>query len=135
MLGGCATSPSLVKLSSPEPWSCPREQEKPRLVAQIFFGRTQPNGLAVTYYEWQQFLADTVNSRFPEGITAIDANGQYWSQKTGSIERESSKILIIVTENTSLNETKLDELVNAYKSRFHQESVLLSERVECAALL
>jgi len=125
----------MPKLAGPEPWSCPREQEKPRLIAHIYFGRTQPNGLVVTDHEWQQFLGDIVNPRFPDGITTIDAHGQYWSQKTRSIEVESSKILVIVTENTSFTEGKLDEIVNAYKSRFHQESALLSERVKCAGLL
>lgn len=127
---GCESS-YMPDIRAQMPWSCPRHDEKTMLVAELYFGRTEPNGLYVTEIDWQQFLNDTVNSRFPDGLTAIDANGQYWNKKNQAIQREATKILVIAADDNSLTETKISEIIAAYKSRFSQESVMLVERTQC----
>jgi hypothetical protein len=85
----------------------------------LYFGTQKPDGGVVTDAEWQQFLADVVTPRFPDGFTTWEANGQ-WRDRKGVIEHERTHILQIVTPS----ETKIREIVEAYKRQFAQESVL-----------
>ena len=60
----------------------------------LYFGTTRPKG-TVSELEWQVFLRDEVTSRFPEGLTVWDAEGQ-WKQSDGVIGHERSKVLLLV---------------------------------------
>ena len=61
---------------------------------QLFMGRSGPDGDNVDDAEWDTFLADAVTPRFPDGLTVLDANGQ-WRGSDGMVQKESSKVLII----------------------------------------
>jgi hypothetical protein len=136
VLAGCASSSSyLPKLSGPTPWSCQRPNAKHMLVAELYMGRSMPNGAYVSEFAWQQFLADVVTPRFPDGLTSLDAYGQYRNRATRIITRENSKVLIIAAEDSDETETKLGQITEAYKQRFQQESVMLVERIECVDFL
>lgn len=95
--------------------------------AQLFFGRT-PDKEA-----WTSFLADTVTPRFPDGLTVIEASGQWRQRSTGKIVSEPSTILEIVTDGTAEDARKFEEIRSAYKTRFHQESVGLVTNRSCAS--
>ena len=83
--------------------------------------------------EWDEFLADTVTPRFPDGLTALDGNGQ-WRGPDDQIQKEASKLLIILVPT---DDEEADELVeqvsDEYKSRFEQESVLKTVNKTCVA--
>jgi hypothetical protein len=49
----------------------------------------------VSELEWQIFLRDEVTRRFPEGLTASEAEGQ-WRTPAGSIDHEQSKVRLLV---------------------------------------
>ena len=85
----------------------------------LYFGTQKPGGGVVTDTEWQQFLADVVTPRFPDGFTTWDANGQ-WRDQKGVIEHERTHILQIVDPR----ENKIREIIEAYKKQFAQEAVL-----------
>jgi hypothetical protein len=85
----------------------------------LYFGTQKPDGGVVTDAEWQQFLAGVVTPRFPDGFTTWEANGQ-WRDRKGVIEHERTHILQIVAPS----ETKIREIIEAYKRQFAQESVL-----------
>ena len=100
---------------------------------QLFMGRSSPDGDIVDDAEWQAFLADTVTPRFPDGLTVLDANGQ-WRGSDGMIQKEASKILIIfVPKDDEKAENLIEQVADEYKTRFEQESVLKTVDKTCAS--
>src|SRR5262249_10328363 len=57
---------------------------KPALQVDLYFG-------AVGEAEWRTFLDQEVTPRFPDGLSVIDAYGQYRNRR-GTIERERAKL-------------------------------------------
>ena len=102
----------------------------PSAQAQLFFGRNAA-GREVTDAEWQRFVDEEVTPRFPDGFSVVDVDGQY-RNSTGTIVRERSKQLIVITRRAAEDTTKLNAIRDAYKRRFNQESVLLAEFPICA---
>src|SRR5947207_7650709 len=47
----------------------------PQLRTTLYFGLARPKG-SVSELEWQMFLRDEVTSRFPQGLTVWEADGQ-----------------------------------------------------------
>jgi len=92
---------------------------------ELYFGLGKNDGTEVSESEWQKFLVDEVTPRFPEGMTIIEASGQYRSS-SGTIIREPSRVLIILYPKKKRVEAdqKIDAICYAYKRIFKQESVL-----------
>ena len=102
---------------------CPEDSER-WIEYQLFMGLSAPDADIVDDTEWETFLADTVTPRFPDGLTVLDGDGQ-WRGSDGRIQKEASKLLIILAPNDDDEAEKLiDQISNEYKSRFEQESVL-----------
>ena len=95
------------------------------LRTELYFGLSKPDGSQVTDPEWQKFVNEFVTPRFPDGLTEIDANGQ-WRGKDGNFVREKSRILILLYSRKDRKATgaKIEEICTEYKKRFNQESVL-----------
>lgn len=104
---------------------------KPVTTAQLFFGADDA-GRPVGEAEWSGFLASEVTPRFPAGLTVWDAKGQ-WRESHGGVYREGAKVMLIVLEGRAGERARLAAVIGAYKARFHQRSVLLVERRECAS--
>src|SRR5690242_10421816 len=60
---------------------------------ELYFGRNIPTGGTVSESDWQKFVDEVVTPRFPDGLTVLDADGQ-WRGKDGSIAREESKVIV-----------------------------------------
>jgi Protein of unknown function (DUF3574) len=60
----------------------------------------------------------------------IEDNGQ-WRNPTGGFVREQSKALFLVLSGAPDERQKLELVRNAYKARFHQESVMMVEQQAC----
>jgi hypothetical protein len=88
----------------------------------MYFGAGSSNGI-VTDAEWSNFLAATITPRFPQGLTVLDASGQ-WQNANGSLEHEATHILQIVHPNDDRNDKLIAEIISAYTTQFKQESVL-----------
>ncbi|MFA5920892.1 MAG: DUF3574 domain-containing protein [Methylococcaceae bacterium] len=97
----------------------------------LYFGTVKPNG-AVSPEEWAEFLKGTVTPRFPLGLTAWQASGQ-WRSADGSIVRESSYVFTLVHPDDKLSEKAVLEIVGTYKSKFQQESVLRVRSHACVS--
>ena len=120
-----------ISCSSVRPRSCPPDQQA-AIQELLYFGMEKPSG-QVTAEEWSGFLADTVTPRFPQGLTAWQASGQ-WRSASGGIVREPSYVLSLVHPAQSESETAIREIVDAYKIRFQQETVLRVRSDVCMAL-
>ena len=98
----------------------------------LFMGRSDQQGEVVDDAAWEAFLNDTVTPRFPDGLTVLDAQGQ-WRNAEGRILSERSKLLVILTPPDSDGPRLLDEISAEYERRFNQESVLQVVSEACVA--
>jgi hypothetical protein len=94
--------------------------------SELVFGRLKPDGVVVTDAEWRAFVEGEVTPRFPDGFTVQDVLGQYRG-RDGRIVAEPSKILLIVHGADAGIRAKIQEIRDAYRRLFQQESVLLIE--------
>jgi hypothetical protein len=80
---------------------------------------------------WRSFLDREVTPRFPDGLTVLDAYGQWRGRPGEQPSRLHSKMLIILCEDTAANRASIDAIRAAYKAATHDKSVLLAtERVD-----
>jgi len=62
-----------------------------------------------------------------------DAIGQWRDRASGTIVHEPAKRVEIVLPGTDDDEAKLDAIANAYKHKFHQDSVGVIVRTACVS--
>ena len=89
----------------------------------LFFGRSQGEVEVVSEEAWRAFLAEEVTPRFPDGLTVLNAAGQ-WREGSGAIVRERTKLLLVLTPPGEEAIRRTDEIADAYKRAFGQSSVL-----------
>jgi hypothetical protein len=107
--------------------------QQPKMVAELMFGRDIGHGVGVSESAWQLFVTRELVSRFPDGLTVIDAIGQWRDRDSGRIVHETSKHVEIVLPGNKDDDAHLDAVVAAYKSAFHQHSVVVIVRPACVA--
>jgi hypothetical protein len=90
---------------------------------ELYFGLSKAHGGQVSEVEWAGFLDSVVTPRFPEGLTVLDAAGQY-RMESGVIVRERSKLVILFHEDMPALNAAVEEIRAAYRRLFDQESVL-----------
>lgn len=124
-LSACAAPPAAPVIACPDGL-------RQGVVAELFFGRNRDGAQVVGEAAWDAFLATEVTPRFPDGLTVLDAIGQ-WRGADGRAEREASKLLILALPGASPAEaaSRLEPLAEAYRRRFQQESVLRLLRPAC----
>lgn len=98
----------------------------------LFFGRGKDGTEVVSDDAWTRFLAREVTPRFPDGLTVLDGAGQ-WRNAAGGIERERSKLLVVIAPPGADALRRTTEIAEAYKRRFGQESVLRAVSTVCAS--
>jgi hypothetical protein len=103
----------------------------PQLRTTLYFGLARPKG-SVSELEWQMFLRDDVTTRFPQGLTVWEAEGQ-WRAADGLVGHERSKVLLLVHPDTAAARESVQTLIARYRKTFEQESVLWETARVCAA--
>ena len=73
--------------------------------------------------EWDAFIIEFVTPRLREGLTVIDAYGQ-WLPPQQALAKEDSKIVVFVHKADGQLEDAIEEIRSEYKRRFQQQSVL-----------
>jgi hypothetical protein len=111
--------------------ACPQGQQV-AVQELLYFGTDEPSG-RVTPEDWAQFLEETVTPRFPEGLTAWRASGQ-WRTASGAVVQEPSYVLSLVHPPSAAAEKAIEELVSSYKAKFQQEAVLRVKSNACMSL-
>lgn len=116
-----------------EPISCPPLLE-PASEARLYFGLQRGRGGGpIGEAEWQAFVDEVVTPRFPDGLTVLDAYGQWRAHEGAPIAREASKVLVVVVDSLRERLPDLRAVAGTYKARFRQQSVLLTAKPVCAA--
>jgi hypothetical protein len=102
--------------------------QKSWIVAELFFAREH-----VSEKRWARFLAVEITTRFPEGLTVVDARGQWRAPGSRKISSERSKVVTIAMPPSAENDSRLQKIIEAYKTRFKQQSVGLIVRPGCVS--
>jgi hypothetical protein len=135
LAAGAALSPGIGARADgviihPAPQVCPAGVMRVRTT--LYFGRARPGGM-VSDAEWQMFLRDEVTRRFPDGLTAWDAAGQ-WRTPSGAIEEEPSKVLALIHPDTMPARDAVQAVIDAYRKMFQQQAVLWETVNVCVAV-
>ncbi|MFG2773410.1 DUF3574 domain-containing protein [Streptomyces sp. NPDC048350] len=91
----------------------------------LFFGTERPDGgPAVTDEQFMAFVDQKVTPGFPAGLTVQNGRGQ-WRDGNGTIERERSYELILLypASEARLHDPRIEEIREAYRKAYGQESV------------
>jgi hypothetical protein len=90
----------------------------------LYLGRDCASACSVSDSDFTAFLNEIVTPRFPGGLTWWRAVGR-WRDRTGTLVREDSFVLDLVHDEAASADVAIRDIVDAYKRRFHQMSVLL----------
>jgi len=113
------------------PRACPGGLHR-AVTAELYFGRDIRGAGEVSDADWTQFVDNEITPRFPAGLSVSDVYGQ-WRTPKGEFEREQTKALFLVLSGTAAERQSLALVRDAYKQRFHQDSVMLVEQQACVA--
>jgi hypothetical protein len=91
---------------------------------ELLFGRARPDGATVSDAQWAAFVDEHVTPRFPDGLTVLEARGQYRT-RAGQLVREPSMLMILLHDGGERSRAAIEEIRTIYKRLFDQESVLL----------
>jgi Protein of unknown function (DUF3574) len=106
---------------------------KPQKVAQLLFGRKIGDRIAVSEAQWGRFVEREISPRFPDGLTVLDAKGAWRDTARRTIVHEPSKVVEIVLPGKPDDVEQLNQIAQAYKSRFQQQSVGIVVRGACVS--
>ena len=103
------------------------------LVAELFFSRDIPGRGPLSEREWADFAAETIAPSFPDGFTVMDGDGEWRNPQSGTTARERTKILLVAAKRAPDLAPRLLSVIEAYKTRFRQQSVGVITRDSCAS--
>ncbi len=129
LLAGCGPNPAPGP--SPQALSC-AVGDSALIRETLYFGRNRPGG-TVSETEWQRFLTEVVTPRFPQGLTVLEASGQ-WQGAAGVVEQERSQVVTIFHPDNEAARRSIREIAQEYKRRFQQEAVLRERAPSCTRL-
>jgi Protein of unknown function (DUF3574) len=98
---------------------------------ELVFGTARAQGVPLREDEWQSFVDSIVTPRFPDGLTVLNASGQWRGQ--GGLTKEQARILVIWHDRFPSRDADIEAIRSAYKERFDQESVLRIDSVSCVS--
>jgi Protein of unknown function (DUF3574) len=106
---------------------------KSQQIAELMFGRKIGERVGVSEAQWARFVDREITPRFPDGLSVIDARGQWRDAERNRIVREPSKLVQIVLPGKPDDDARLNEIAAAYKTRFRQQSVGIVVRAACVS--
>ena len=102
LLAACRAVPA----ARPVPAPCPAGMAMIR--EELYFGRGLADGGEVSDSTWQVFLRDELTPRFPDGVTILDARGQ-WRGPSGLLVQERSWVVVLYHEPGALAALAVEE--------------------------
>jgi hypothetical protein len=91
---------------------------------ELYFGTSRAIDPPVTERQFHEFVEREVTERFPDGLTLLEAYGQFRTS-AGVLVREKSFLLILFYPPQMQDaHRRIQEIRQAYKDAYSQESVL-----------
>jgi hypothetical protein len=78
--------------------------------------RTELYFAAIDVQAWDRFLADEITSRFPDGLSWYDVNGQ-WRGPSGQPEKLPSRLVILIHADNAANREALATVGRLFQQR------------------
>jgi hypothetical protein len=133
LLGAGALALSIMTSSALAQGLACNDPQKPMLEIDLMFGRNIGSEPGVGEGLWSDFVASEITPSFPEGLTVLDAMGQWQDKERNTVVKEPSKdVRLIVPADAEVKE-KLDAIITAYKQRFQQQGVGVVIRPACVS--
>lgn len=137
-IAGCASPPAAsVHTTNPASSTLQGDATRPAqaqwIRTELYFsvGSVDSKEGAVSPARWREFLDKEVTPRFPDGFTAFDAYGQWRDHGAKEPERLSTKVIVILHENSPKHSSDIEAIRLAYKRITGDLSVLrLSQPAE-----
>jgi hypothetical protein len=133
IIGGLITTCLFGSASARAQGAACMAPQQPMQQVELMFGRNVGGRLGVSEAKWSHFLAREVTPRFPDGLSVLNAAGQWQDAARHRLVREPSKLVMIVTADDAQTRDKIAAIVTAYKQQFRQQSVGVISRAVCAA--
>lgn len=127
-----AISVVLTGCASLQPATCAPGQQA-MLTAELLFGRKIGDRIGVGEAAFRRFVDEEVTPRFPDGLTILDASGQYRDTERAVLVREPSKLVLIALKDEPDGRARLAAIAERYKTRFNQQSVGTILRPACVS--
>jgi hypothetical protein len=99
---------------------------------ELLFGLSKPNNVAISEVEFQNFIDLVVTPLFPDGLTVFNATGQFKNDRQ-TVVKENSKLLLLLYPGSDKSNSKIEQIRQAYKTKFQQESVLRVDARSCVS--
>ena len=99
---------------------------------ELFFGLELPDGSVIPEADFSAFLNTVVTPRFPDGLTVLDAAGQFRTE-AGVLIDEAAKVVVLIYPDTEEVHQGIAEVIAEYRSRFQQESVGWVRSLACVS--
>ncbi|BAU12364.1 hypothetical protein LEP3755_28930 [Leptolyngbya sp. NIES-3755] len=99
---------------------------------ELLFGLSKSNGTVVTEKEFQRFVDQEVTPLFPNGLTVLSAIGQF-KDSNAKVIKEESKVLLLLYPFDSESNRRIEQIREAYRSTFQQQSVLRTDARSCVS--
>ncbi|RRN58877.1 DUF3574 domain-containing protein [Pseudoxanthomonas sp. SGNA-20] len=103
--------------------------------SELYFGvgredgpSTRPQTDAIDEARWRRFLDEEVTPRFPDGLTVLDAYGQWLFRGDAEPQRLRSKVLVVLHEDTPQRRADIEAIRLAWKRATGHQSVLWSRQ-------
>jgi hypothetical protein len=106
--------------------------EKLFLRTELLFGLSKQDHTSVTEEEFQGFIDQKVTPLFPDGLTLLNATGQFRNNQK-LVVKEDTKILLLLYPLNRENHRKIEQIRQDYRTRFQQESVLRVDNRSCVS--
>ena len=103
--------------------------------SELYFGIGREDGdptrsedAPISEARWRAFLDREVTPRFPDGLTVLDAYGQWLFRGNAQPERLKSKVLVVLHEDTPARSADIEAIRLAWKRETGHQSVLWSKQ-------
>ena len=102
----------------------------------VYFGQEKGGGASLSDDEWRNFLAEAITPRFPDGLTVLDARGQWFDTSEGRLYVESTKLLnvLVPVQSAEAGLASVRQISDSYKEQFDQQAVFHTALPACAAV-
>ena len=91
---------------------------------ELYFGSGKPDGSVVSEKKFQRFIDEVVTPRFPDGLTLLTGFGQFRNSAGVILKERSMELILLYPQDVADADKNIEEIREAYKSAFQQESVL-----------
>ena len=96
------------------------------LRTELYFGivlADQPDK-GITEAQWRGFLDREVSTRFPDGLSVLDIDGQWRGKQQTQVERLRSKVIVLLHPDTPQQRDDIEAIRAAWKRMTGDQSVL-----------